>query len=133
MNLESIQRHLDAGRVVYLHLATERIVTLDVESGMIETENSITVFDDHYVRIVPSKIDDHETIGILERMNNPPIPPDETVMTAKEIRAFEKSTMPYGIHEGKRIEEIPESYLIWITDNAAFTRRLSRYILAKGL
>lgn len=40
-------------------------------------------------------------------------------MNDAELREFGRSTMPFGVHLGKRIDNVPIEYLDWLLGNAA--------------
>jgi uncharacterized protein (DUF3820 family) len=37
--------------------------------------------------------------------------------------------MPWGIHKGKRMEQVPAKYLMWLLDNNKVTGEVRVYIL----
>lgn len=50
-------------------------------------------------------------------------------MTEAEIREFGRSTMPFGVHLGKRIDNVPIEYLDWLLGNAAeFLVKVRQYL-----
>lgn len=40
----------------------------------------------------------------------------------------DKSEMPYGIHKGKTMANVPAKYLIWLYDNQKCTVQVKAYI-----
>lgn len=45
----------------------------------------------------------------------------------------DQSPMPFGKHQGEKLENVPAKYLLWLWDNGVHrerTRPLHRYILA---
>mgnify|MGYP003396847387 FL=1 len=39
------------------------------------------------------------------------------------------SLMPWGIHKGRRMEQVPAKYLMWLLDNNKVTGEVRVYIL----
>ncbi len=40
----------------------------------------------------------------------------------------DKSIMPFGIHKGKQLEQVPDEYLIWLYENNKCYGELKEYI-----
>jgi uncharacterized protein (DUF3820 family) len=40
----------------------------------------------------------------------------------------DKTPMPFGIHKGKQLADVPASYLIWLFDNGKCGNELRKYI-----
>ena len=50
-------------------------------------------------------------------------------MSDEEIREFGRSSMPFGVHCGKRIDNVPIEYLDWLLGDAAeFIRKVRQYL-----
>lgn len=50
-------------------------------------------------------------------------------MSEDEIREFGRSAMPFGVHCGKRIDNVPIEYLDWLLGDAAeFIRKVRQYL-----
>lgn len=50
-------------------------------------------------------------------------------MNDAELREFGRSTMPFGVHLGKRIDNVPIEYLDWLLGNAAeFLVKVRQYL-----
>ena len=50
-------------------------------------------------------------------------------MSADEIREFGKSTIPFGVHIGKRIDNIDLGYLDWLLgESSEFVGKLRQYL-----
>jgi len=51
-------------------------------------------------------------------------------MVAKLIEGkyTDNTKMPFGIHRGKPLGDVPADYLLWIYDNMDLDRRLKEYI-----
>lgn len=59
----------------------------------------------------------------------PPVVSTPRQMTDAEIREFGRSTMPFGVHLGKRIDNVPIDYLDWLLGNAAeFLVKVRQYL-----
>lgn len=50
-------------------------------------------------------------------------------MNTFEAAAFEATTVPYGIHKGKKVRDVEPSYLLAITEGD-FSKDLRRYVLS---
>lgn len=40
----------------------------------------------------------------------------------------DNSLMPYGTHKGKRMEDVPAKYLLWLYDNDKCSKDVKAYI-----
>ena len=40
----------------------------------------------------------------------------------------DKSIMPFGIHKGKQLDQIPDSYLLWLYESNKCSGELKEYI-----
>lgn len=40
----------------------------------------------------------------------------------------DNSLMPFGIHKGKKLANVPDNYLIWLYDNDKCSGELKKYI-----
>ncbi len=49
-------------------------------------------------------------------------------LTDTEARCFGRTTIPFGQHKGKRVDEVPMDYLLWLDDQPDFRRMLRRYL-----
>ncbi len=51
-----------------------------------------------------------------------------SAMTDQQARQFGRRSMPFGRHKGRRVDEVPLDYLVWLADHAAlFVADLRRY------
>jgi uncharacterized protein (DUF3820 family) len=41
----------------------------------------------------------------------------------------DQSIMPYGVHKGKKMEDVPAKYLIWLHDNDKCSSEVKAYIV----
>lgn len=48
-------------------------------------------------------------------------------MTTKEARQFGETKIEFGAHSGKRVADVPLSYLQWLSDKAQFQIDVRRY------
>lgn len=55
----------------------------------------------------------------------------EEEMTIHQLQIFEKVEMPFGIHKGTQIKDIPYDYLCNLFDPNPFMKKLKLYIRSK--
>jgi hypothetical protein len=53
--------------------------------------------------------------------------------TDGEAKWFGGTTMPFGEHRGKRVDEVPMSYLLWLDKQPDFRIEMKRYLASKRL
>lgn len=56
---------------------------------------------------------------VAKELPQAPVAAAPKQMTDAEIREFGRSIMPFGVHLGKRIDNVPIEYLDWLLGNAA--------------
>lgn len=57
---------------------------------------------------------------------------DTQPMTNREAREFEQEVMPFGLHRGKPMGDVPLDYLDWLLGKREQdTKRLTAYLLAR--
>lgn len=49
-------------------------------------------------------------------------------MYMNQGKLTDESPMPYGIHEGKLMEEVPDKYLLWLLENKKASPPVKAYI-----
>lgn len=52
----------------------------------------------------------------------------EEPMSDAESKAFERQQMPFGMHSGELIADVPMDYLLWLECEPDFRRDLRRYL-----
>jgi len=74
---------------------------------------------------------------IMQRLVTEKLPPTmptvvevivkDAPMRDNEARKFEEKAMPFGLHAGRAVGEIPPDYLIFMAEGTEFTKQLKRY------
>lgn len=62
-----------------------------------------------------------------------PVKQEVEPMSEMQAQEFGKTTMTYGKHQGKRIDDIEISYLEWLSTGNEFQRDLRRYLASKRI
>lgn len=58
----------------------------------------------------------------------PPTKPKSDRMSYKEATEFEDISMPFGQHTGKKVRDVPASYLGWLASQESFSDKVIRYV-----
>lgn len=61
----------------------------------------------------------------------PVLPERDPPMTEQEALYFEEQSMPYGKHQGGLVGMVEPSYLLFLTEGDAFSKKLRRYVKSK--
>lgn len=65
----------------------------------------------------------------LEKLVKPKeesLPEDE--MNLRQVQVFEDVLMPFGVHSGKKIKDVPHEYLCHLFDSSPFMKKLRKYL-----
>jgi len=54
-------------------------------------------------------------------------------MTDKQAKVFGAVLMPFGLHKGKRVDEVPLEYLERLTDPSSFLKEVRRYLASRRI
>jgi len=58
--------------------------------------------------------------------------PRRDVMTDSQARAFGNVLFSFGLHKGKRVDEVPLDYLVWLVEQKdPFKEQLARYVKSR--
>ncbi|HWB00980.1 MAG TPA: hypothetical protein VG713_20955, partial [Pirellulales bacterium] len=86
--------------------------------------------DEASVLSPPGKNEFWQTIfdKLREYLPADPSPAIPEPMGDNAAKAFGETKFPFGAHRGKRIDEVPLSYLVFVADDNAFRQQLRRYL-----
>lgn len=57
--------------------------------------------------------------------------PAMTPMTETQARSFETTLIKYGRYAGQEVASVPGSYLLWMVEGDAFTKKLKAYVASE--
>lgn len=62
-----------------------------------------------------------------QKVKKPEVVDPLPALTDEEAVAFERSVMTFGLYEGTEVGDLPVNYIISITEDSWFIKRLKRY------
>lgn len=72
--------------------------------------------------------------ALLHERFRAPKTESEDKMNYEQAKVFRETIIPFGLHRGSKIGEVPIDYLIWISDQTEWHKKVQRYIrYEKGL